>query len=264
MLRFVITILVLCLFPNLESHVIFSDEMKESNKRVELFLCGDVMTGRGIDQALPHSVDPRLYERYIRDARDYLSLVHRRGGERIDTPVSYDWIWGDALEVWRERNPAIKIINLETSITTANKPWEGKGIHYRMHPENARLFTVPGIDICCLANNHILDWGRKGLVQTLESLDTAGIKTAGAGKNIQSARRAAVVEFGETRIVVISAGHGSSGVPSSWSATDERSGLYYLDELDERSIGQIKKEVNRVATTGSFVVLSVHWGSNWG
>ena len=39
---------------------------------VTLFLCGDVMTGRGIDQILPDSVDPRLYESYVRDARVYV------------------------------------------------------------------------------------------------------------------------------------------------------------------------------------------------
>jgi poly-gamma-glutamate capsule biosynthesis protein CapA/YwtB (metallophosphatase superfamily) len=36
---------------------------------IRLFLCGDVMTGRGIDQVLPHPNDPRLHEPYIGDAR---------------------------------------------------------------------------------------------------------------------------------------------------------------------------------------------------
>ena len=44
---------------------------------MRLFLCGDVMTGRGIDQALPHSVDPVLYELYVRDARDYVALAEK-------------------------------------------------------------------------------------------------------------------------------------------------------------------------------------------
>ena len=44
---------------------------------IRLFLCGDVMTGRGIDQVLPHPNDPTLHEPYIGDARSYLKLAER-------------------------------------------------------------------------------------------------------------------------------------------------------------------------------------------
>src|SRR5262245_25099067 len=47
---------------------------------MRLFLCGDVMTGRGIDQALPHPVNPVLYEPYVRDARDYIELAEKAHG----------------------------------------------------------------------------------------------------------------------------------------------------------------------------------------
>ena len=50
------------------------------NPRLRLFLCGDVMTGRGIDQALPHPVNPVLYEPYIRDARAYVDLAEAANG----------------------------------------------------------------------------------------------------------------------------------------------------------------------------------------
>lgn len=45
-----------------------------------LFLCGDVMTGRGIDQILGHPGDPRLWERYVHDARDYVRLAEAVNG----------------------------------------------------------------------------------------------------------------------------------------------------------------------------------------
>src|SRR5207248_5995412 len=70
---------------------IFQDDIA-----VKLFLCGDVMTGRGIDQALPHSVNPVLYERYIRDAHAYVELAEAANGP-IPRPVGFDYIWGDAL-----------------------------------------------------------------------------------------------------------------------------------------------------------------------
>ena len=49
-----------------------SDQNRAPSSCVTLFLCGDVITGRGIDQILPDSVDPRLYESYVKDARVYV------------------------------------------------------------------------------------------------------------------------------------------------------------------------------------------------
>ncbi|MGE0082545.1 MAG: poly-gamma-glutamate biosynthesis protein, partial [Thiohalomonadaceae bacterium] len=46
-------------------------------RELTLFLCGDVMTGRGIDQVLPHPVEPTLYESWISDARDYVTLAEQ-------------------------------------------------------------------------------------------------------------------------------------------------------------------------------------------
>jgi poly-gamma-glutamate capsule biosynthesis protein CapA/YwtB (metallophosphatase superfamily) len=63
---------------------------------LRLFLCGDVMTGRGIDQALPHPVNPILYEAYVRDAREYVALAEKANGS-IPRSLSADYIWGDAL-----------------------------------------------------------------------------------------------------------------------------------------------------------------------
>jgi poly-gamma-glutamate synthesis protein (capsule biosynthesis protein) len=45
-----------------------------------LFLCGDVMTGRGIDQILPHPCDPLLHESYVKSARDYIRLAEQVNG----------------------------------------------------------------------------------------------------------------------------------------------------------------------------------------
>ena len=49
---------------------------------MRLFLCGDVMTGRGIDQALPNPVNPVLYEPCVRDAREYVALAEKAHGSR--------------------------------------------------------------------------------------------------------------------------------------------------------------------------------------
>ncbi|MBP2328707.1 poly-gamma-glutamate capsule biosynthesis protein CapA/YwtB (metallophosphatase superfamily) [Kibdelosporangium banguiense] len=129
---------------------------------VTVFLCGDVMTGRGVDQILPRPGDPRLWERFVRDARDYVGLAEAADGP-IPRPVDVTWPWGDALRVIEEIAPDVRILNLETSITRRGEPARGKQIHYRMAPENVSCLTVARPDVCALANNHVLDFGHSGL-----------------------------------------------------------------------------------------------------
>ena len=125
---------------------------------VTLFLCGDLMTGRGIDQILPVSNDPALFESYVRDARRYVAFAEKRNGP-IPDAVDYRYLWGDALDILEEIQPAARIVNLETSVTTSADFWPRKGIHYRMHPGNVRLLSVAQIDCCVLSNNHVIDLG---------------------------------------------------------------------------------------------------------
>lgn len=102
---------------------------------ITLFLCGDVMTGRGVDQVLPHPSDPRLFEPYMKSALDYVALAEQAHG-RFRKPVEFAYIWGDALSEFERVAPDVRIINLETAVTRSGDHWRGKGIHYRMHPDN--------------------------------------------------------------------------------------------------------------------------------
>jgi poly-gamma-glutamate synthesis protein (capsule biosynthesis protein) len=138
-----------------------------------LFLCGDVMTGRGIDQVLPHPGDPVLHEGYATSALDYVALAERANGP-IPRPAEFAYVWGDALAEWARIAPDLRIINLETAVTTRDDWQRGKGIHYRMHPANVPCLTAAAIDCCVLANNHVLDWGYAGLAETLQTLRRAG------------------------------------------------------------------------------------------
>ena len=240
-------------------------EMKPTDEEstLTLFLAGDVMTARGIDQALPTSVEPVLYESYVKDARDYLTLAERVSGD-IPENVSYKYIWGDALEVWNKISPDLKLINLETSITTYEIPWPGKGIHYRMHPENVQVLTAAGIDHCSLANNHTLDWHRPGLLETMKTLGSADIKFSGAGINESEAEEASVFRTQKGKVAVFSYGSRSSGIPKAWAATEELSGVNLLPGLGDETVEEIKKKTKPRKEAGEIVVFSVHWGGNWG
>jgi poly-gamma-glutamate synthesis protein (capsule biosynthesis protein) len=231
---------------------------------MRLFLCGDIMTGRGIDQALPHPVNPVLYEPYVRDARDYVALAERAHGA-IPRPLTFDYIWGDALQELDRAEVDFRIVNLETAITSAETPWPDKGIHYRIHPENVPCLSAGAISACALANNHVLDWGIDGLSETLQTLNAAGIAHSGAGNNAEEAMRPAILETGaHSRVLVFSFGSASSGIPEEWKATSVCPGVNLLDDLSETTAARVCDQMHGHQQPGDLVIASIHWGSNWG
>ena len=230
-------------------------------KQLTLFLSGDVMTGRGMDQILPHSNDPVLYESYVKDARRYVELAERVNG-LIDYPVAYDYPWGFALAPLKKAD--VRIINLETSITKSSA-YVDKGINYRMHPGNIPCLEAARIDCCVLANNHVLDWGRAGLIETIESLEKAGIQFTGAGRDIEEAAKPAVLEVGDsTRVLIFSFGATTSGIPRGWKARKRSPGVNVLDDFSASQVDSIRQQISAFKRSGDVVVLSIHWGSNWG
>lgn len=234
-----------------------------NRSRVTIFLCGDVMTGRGIDQILPHPCDPRLYEEYLTSALDYVALAEGRVGP-IPRPAGFSCIWGDALGELDRVHPDARIINLETSITTSEEP-EPKGINYRMSPANAPCLKAAKIDCCVLANNHVLDWGVAGLHETLETLSDIGLKSAGAGRDRVEAAAPAIIETGgNRRIIVFSFGSQTSGIPRNWRATKDRPGVNLLEDLSDQTVALIATNVRAIKRPGDIVVASIHWGANWG
>jgi len=240
------------------------NSISDHKTSVTLFLCGDVMTGRGIDQILPHPSRPRIYESYIKDARDYVAIAENKNGS-IPRAASYTYIWGEALSVLEEKKPDVSLINLETAVTKSEDYWKGKAVNYRMHPKNIPVLTVAGIDCCALANNHVLDWGYEGLTETLKTLKEAGIKTAGAGRNIDEALRPASVDIpNKGSIHIFSFGMPTSGVPRSWAAQEDRPGVNFIGRLTPSILKKIREEAAAIKKEGDLLVASIHWGGNWG
>ncbi len=231
---------------------------------IALFLCGDVMTGRGIDQILPHPAPPHIYEPYMRSALGYVELAETANGA-IRRPVDFSYIWGDALDEFRRRAPDLRIINLETAVTASEDAWPAKGINYRMHPANVPCLTAAGIDCCVLANNHVLDWGYAGLLETLQTLRGAGIATAGAGRDAAEAAAPTVLPMRDKgRVLVYAWGMTSSGVPPEWAADEGRPGVNFLADLSAASLDAIAQRIAADRRPGDRVVASIHWGANWG
>jgi poly-gamma-glutamate synthesis protein (capsule biosynthesis protein) len=228
-----------------------------------LFVCGDVMPGRGIDQILPQPSDPLLHEPYVTSAEDYLRLAERSSGA-IPRRVQPAYIWGDALAEFERARPAARLINLETAVTRSHQYWP-KGINYRMHPANVGCLTAAGIHCCVLANNHVLDWGHAGLLETVQVLHGAGLKTAGAGATLAEAALPAAIDLGDGgRVLVFAFALPDSGVPLEWAAQASRAGVRLLEDLSASSADEVARQVHASRREGDIVIVSLHWGGNWG
>ncbi len=221
------------------------------------------MTGRGIDQILAHPGDARIFEDYAQSALHYVELAQQSSGT-IPRPVDFAYIWGDALSELDRLAPDARIVNLETAVTTAAQPWPGKGVHYRMHPRNIGCLLAARIDCCVLANNHVLDWGQSGLRQTLESLRSEGLKTAGAGEDARLATAPARIDTRAGTVLVFGYAGPDCGVPEPWAAGTHHPGIALLPDYSENTLASIAQRIRAAKGPGDIVVASIHWGGNWG
>jgi poly-gamma-glutamate synthesis protein (capsule biosynthesis protein) len=134
-----------------------------------------------------------------------------------------------------------------------------------MHPDNAPCLTAARIDCCTLANNHVLDYGAAGLLETLQTLRTWGLGIAGAGRTLAEARAPALLDVpGTGRVVVFGFGTETSGIPPDWAATDDRPGVHLLPDLSATTLDRIGAMIASMKRPRDVVVASIHWGGNWG
>ncbi|MGZ3529051.1 MAG: CapA family protein [Vulcanimicrobiaceae bacterium] len=215
------------------------------------------MTGRGIDQVLPHPGNPRICEPHVTSAMNYVELAEAVNGP-IPRPVAFTYIWGDALAEFEKAD--VRIVNLETSIANDCEYWP-KNIHYNMNPANTQCIAQAGIDCCGLANNHVLDCGYVGLAQTFDALAQANVAIAGAGRDLADAQAPAIRDVrGKGRIIAFAFGCASSGIPPQWAAGLDKPGVNMLPDLSESTVSRIAVQVRASKEAGDVVIASIHWG----
>ena len=150
--------------------------------------------------------------------------------------------------------------NLEGALTEGGEPWP-KSFNFRTPPQYASGLAAAGFDVVSLANNHAMDFGNVGLVDTAAALDNVGVRHAGSGWNSDNARQAAVVETRGIRTAfvacVLTPTEGSGFTIGAWSAG---SGLgLFVCSPDE-----IQSAVDAARTQGAdFVVVSIHAGDEY-
>ena len=137
-----------------------------------------------------------------------------------------------------------------------------KGINYRMHPRQRPLPAAAGIDCCVLANNHVLDWGLAGLVETLDDAEAGGHRHRRCGPHARAAAatRRPGVSGGGRAPGLRPTPCTSSGIPPDWAARPRRPGV---NRAGRPVAGQpVGRGPDRaLAAPGRHrVVVSIHWG----
>ena len=145
------------------------------------------------------------------------------------------------------------ILNQEFPFGTTGEAMEEKEYTFRVPPD---LVSVPadlGVDLVTLANNHMLDFGRGPLTETLAALDGAGIAHVGAGEDLEAAKALATFEIEGKTLGFLGA---SRVIPeASWNASRYNSGVFTTYDAS-----QLVEEIKKAKESCDFVAVLVHWG----
>lgn len=199
-----------------------------SQKPVTLAFVGDVMLGRRVN--------------------DQIGSRH---------PAAF---WGDVLPLLRSADAVIA--NLECPITNHTEEWRRtwKAFRFRADPSAVSVLKAANIRFVNLANNHILDFEARGLLDTLGHLDAAGIAHAGAGRCSEDALRPAILDVAGLKLGFLAL---TDNMPE-FAAGRDRPGTNFMrirsDHATLSLIDLLVQDLRR--SEADFVVMSAHWGPN--
>lgn len=147
----------------------------------------------------------------------------------------------------------IFMVNQEFPFTERGTAAEDKQFTFRLPPTRVSMLTEMGVDIVTLANNHILDFGEEGLLDSVAVLDEAGILHVGGGKDLDEAVRLETIEVKGKTIGFL----GTSRVymDPSWAAGAGHPGVFstYDPTMAVEKIKEAKEQCD-------YLVVYVHWG----
>ncbi|MGI5202652.1 CapA family protein [Spirillospora sp. CA-108201] len=185
------------------------------------------------------------------------TMLGRGVGQEIDASGPHGLFSDGVREVFHQADLAL--VNLECCVSGRGRRWDapGKPFHFRAPPAAAEALADLGVDCVTLANNHALDYGPDALADTLDILGRAGIRTVGAGEDLERAREPAVLEAGGVRVAVL----GVTDHPADFAAGAGRPGVAYAD-LEGGVPGPLLGEIRRLRGGHDAVLVMPHWGPN--
>jgi poly-gamma-glutamate synthesis protein (capsule biosynthesis protein) len=147
----------------------------------------------------------------------------------------------------------LALLNLETAVTERGTP-EPKEFHFRAPPAAFAALKAAGVDAVSLANNHVLDYGRVGLFDTLDAATAAGVPVFGAGRDAASAYAPWLVTVRGTRIAVLGFSQITT-LAATWGALADRPGVALSFDL-----ARVRAAVAAARAAADVVVAFNHWG----
>jgi poly-gamma-glutamate synthesis protein (capsule biosynthesis protein) len=157
-----------------------------------------------------------------------------------------DGAFGDTRTLFAQAD--VSIVNLESPLCTSEDRLSKVGPNFRADPRVAQSLTAAGVDVCCLANNHVMDFGAAGLHETLRVLDAAGIRHVGASADQTTAGGPLLLEAGGVRMALLNVGIVEGAVPRTGP------GAMRLDRL------ALRRAVAQAATAERLTIPIVHAG----
>ena len=143
--------------------------------------------------------------------------------------------------------------NQEFPFSSRGQQAPDKQYTFRLPESRVSLMNEIGVDLVTLANNHALDFGTDALLDTVSTLDQAGILHVGAGADSEAARQPAIVDVNGVRVGFIGA---SRVIPvASWTAGASSPGM--LTAYDPALLVQTIQETRPLC---DYLVVLIHWG----
>lgn len=155
------------------------------------------------------------------------------------------------------QNADLTIANLESPITSRGEE-QKKEYVYRSPAEALKSFSEAGFDLVNMANNHILDYGVDGLLDTFNHLDQAGIKYVGAGRNVTEAFQPVIIEKKGIKIAFLGF---SKVVPTAeWKVGKYKDGKDRPGVADTYALEMPLEAIKQAKSKADLVVVIAHWG----
>jgi poly-gamma-glutamate capsule biosynthesis protein CapA/YwtB (metallophosphatase superfamily) len=153
------------------------------------------------------------------------------------------------------RSADLAMVNLETAVTTGGSP-AGKEFVFRAPPSAFTALRAAGIDVATMANNHGMDYGERGLRDSLAAAEAAGFPVVGIGLDAAEAFRARTFTVRDQRVAVLGATQVlDSSLAAAWTAGEGKPGLASAVEP-----GRLLVAVRLADRAADTVVVFLHWG----
>jgi poly-gamma-glutamate synthesis protein (capsule biosynthesis protein) len=165
----------------------------------------------------------------------------------------------------------INFCNLEAALSNKGAPQAGRYASFRSYPSMVEVLKKGRIDFVSVANNHSIDYGWEALSDTMDLLNQNGIGFSGGGKNIEEARKPALIEKKGLTIGLLSY-TANVNTPFGFKASPDREGLapmrispFFLpDHINQEDVEAMQKDVKKWERLVDFLVVSFHWGISEG